>query len=153
MTPIGDVLHPDHVILRLASREPQGAIEEVLVKLEGDERVRNFASLRQAVHAQPATAVSENASGICIAHGRTDLVTSLVMAAGRSPEGVAYPGLRDPVRLFFVAGIPSAFTSEYLRIVGAIVRICRDKRQLRGLLTAKDAGRFIELLGLGEVKL
>ena len=75
------------------------------------------------------------------------------MAAGRSPEGMAYPGLRDPVRLFFVAAIPSAFTSEYLRIVGAIVRICRDKRQLRGLLTAKDAGRFIALLGLGEVKL
>jgi mannitol/fructose-specific phosphotransferase system IIA component (Ntr-type) len=153
MTPIGDVLQPDHVILALASRDPASAVEEVLAKLEGDERVKDLAMLRKAVLAQPMTAVSENACGICIAHGRTDLVTSLVMAAGRSSQGVAHPDLRDPVRLFFVAGIPSAFTSEYLRIVGAIVRMCRDKRQLRGLLVAKQAERFIALLGLGEVKL
>ena len=55
--------------------------------------------------------------------------------------------------LFFVAGIPSAFTSEYLRIVGAIVRMCRDRRQLRSLLLAKNAERFVTLLGSGEVKL
>ena len=83
--------------------------------------MRNFASLRQAVYAQPATAVSENASGICIAHGRTDLVTSLVMAAGRSPEGVAYPGLRDPVRLFFVAGDSKCF---YFRVLADCWRDC-----------------------------
>jgi hypothetical protein len=31
--------------------------------------------------------------------------------------------------------------------------MCRDKRQLRGLLIAKDAERFVALLGSGEVKL
>jgi mannitol/fructose-specific phosphotransferase system IIA component (Ntr-type) len=153
MTPIGDVLQPDHVILALGARESANAIEEVLAKLEGDERVKNFAMLHKVVLAQPATAVAENGCGICIAHGRTESVTSLVMAAGRSNEGIAHPGLRDPAKLFFIAGIPSAFTSEYLRIIGAIVRMCRDKRQLRGLLLAKDADRFVGLLELGEVKL
>jgi PTS system nitrogen regulatory IIA component len=153
MTPIGEVLQPDHVILALAAREPATAIDEVLAKLDGDERVKDFVLLRKAVLEQPATAVAENACGICIAHGRTESITSLVMAAGRSNEGVNYPGLRDPAKLFFVAGIPSAFTSEYLRIVGAIVRICRDKRQLRGLLLAREPGRFVELLETGEVKL
>jgi mannitol/fructose-specific phosphotransferase system IIA component (Ntr-type) len=75
------------------------------------------------------------------------------MAAGRSNEGVPYPGSKDRVRFVFVAGIPGAFTSEYLRIVGAIVRMCRDKQQLRRLLLAKDAERFVALLSSGEVKL
>jgi mannitol/fructose-specific phosphotransferase system IIA component (Ntr-type) len=153
MIPIADVLQPDHVILALAARDPVGGVKEVLAKLEGDERVRNFGLLRDAVLAEAAPAVSENACGICIAHGRTESVTSLVMAAGRSNEGVPYPGLADPVKLFFVAGIPGAFTSEYLRMVGAIVRMCRDKRQLRGLLVARDAERFVEILTTGEVKL
>jgi len=153
MTPISDVLQPDHVILALAARDPVGAIEEVLARLDGDERVKNFAVLRDAVLAQPGPAIAENGCGICIAHGRTESVTSLVMAAGRSSEGVIYPGLVEPVKLVIVAGIPGAFTSEYLRIVGAIVRMCRDKRQLDRLLATKDAVRFVALLSLGEVKL
>ncbi|HEY5704660.1 MAG TPA: PTS sugar transporter subunit IIA [Terrimicrobiaceae bacterium] len=153
MIPIGDVLQPEQVSLALAARDPIGAINEVLAKLDGNEHVKNFALLRETVLEQPAPAISENGCGICIAHGRTESVTSLIMAAGRSVDGIAYPGLADPVRFVFVAAIPGAFTSEYLRIVGAIVRMCRDKRQLHRLLTAKEAERFVELLGSGEVKL
>ena len=153
MTPIGDVLQPGHVNLALAASDPAGAVEEVLAKLDGDERVKNLAILREAVLKEAEPAISENGCGICIAHGRTESVTSLVMAAGRSNEGVRFPGLADPVMLVFVAGIPRAFTSEYLRIVGAIVRMCRDRRQLRSLLLAKSAERFVALLGSGEVKL
>jgi mannitol/fructose-specific phosphotransferase system IIA component (Ntr-type) len=153
MIPIGDVLQPDHVNLALTARDSVGAVEELLTKLDGDERVKNLAILREAVLKEAAPAISENGCGICIAHGRTESVTSLVMAAGRSTEGVRHAGLADPVMLVFVAGIPGAFTSEYLRIVGAIVRMCRDKRQLHRLLVAKDAERFVALLGSGEVKL
>ena len=100
MTPIGDVLQADHVILALAARDPAGAINEVLARLEGDERVKDFAMLRDAVLAQPAPAIAENGCGICVAHGRTESISSLVVAAGRSIKGVKYPGLADPVKLF-----------------------------------------------------
>jgi mannitol/fructose-specific phosphotransferase system IIA component (Ntr-type) len=153
MTPIADVLQPDHVLLTLSAKEPSAAIEEVLATLEGDERVRDFAALREAVYTQPAPAIAENGIGICIAHGRTELVTSLVMSAGRSVQGIVFPKLSERVKLVFVAGIPGAFTSEYLRIVGAIVRICRDKRQLDRMLSTKDPDRFVALLSSGEVKL
>jgi PTS system nitrogen regulatory IIA component len=153
MTPIADVLQPDHVVLTLAAQDPASAIDEVLGRLEGDERVKNFAALREAVLAQPAPAIAENGCGICIAHGRTESVTSLVMSAGRSAGGIAFPKLSEPVKLVFVAGIPAAFTSEYLRIVGAIVRMCRDRRQLHRLLTTKDPERFVALLSSSEVSL
>jgi nitrogen PTS system EIIA component len=153
MTPIADVLQPDHVLLTLAAQDPATAIDEVLGPLEGDERVKDFAALREAVLMQPAPALAENGCGICIAHGRTESVTSLVMSAGRSARGIVFPKLSEPVKLVFVVGIPSAFTSEYLRIVGAIVRMCRDRRQLDRLLTTKDPERFVALLSSGEVKL
>jgi mannitol/fructose-specific phosphotransferase system IIA component (Ntr-type) len=153
MTPIADVLQPDHVLLTLSAKEPSAAIEEVMATLEGDERVRDFAALREAVYTQPAPAIAESGIGICIAHGRTELVTSLVMSAGRSVQGIVFPKLSERVKLVFVAGIPGAFTSEYLRIVGAIVRICRDKRQLDRMLSTKDPDRFVALLSSGEVKL
>jgi mannitol/fructose-specific phosphotransferase system IIA component (Ntr-type) len=153
MTPIADVLLPDDVVLALVARDPAGGIEEVLARLEGNEQVKNFAALREAVLAQPAPAIAENGCGICVAHGRTESVSSLVMSAGRSAEGIMFPKLSEPVKLIFVAGIPGAFTSEYLRIVGAIVRMCQDRRQLDRLLATKDPERFVALLSSGEVKL
>lgn len=153
MTPISDVLQPDHVNLALSAKSQSEAVEAVLSKLNGDPRVTNFAQLEEAVKARNAPAISENGWGICLAHGRTDSVTELVMAAGRVTPGFSCRDVKDPVRLVFVAGIPSAFDSEYLRIVGAIARICRDRHQFERLLAAKTPEDFIHLLGTAEVKL
>ncbi len=153
MTPIGDILHPDHVNLSLSAAGKTEAVEEVLSKLNGDARVKDFAAFRQSVIDRASAAIAENHCGICIAHGRTESVSGLVLAAGRSVAGFSCREVPDPVHLVFVAGIPGAFNSEYLRIVGAIARICRDKHQLDRLLAAKTAENFIALLSAGEVKL
>lgn len=153
MTPIGDILHPAHVNLSLSATGKQEAVEEVLSKLNGDVRVKDFAVFREAVITRDAAAISENHCGICIAHGRTESVSGLILAAGRSATGFPCREVPDPVRLVFVAGIPGTFNSEYLRIVGAIARICRDKHQLDRLISARTAEQFIGLLSAGEVKL
>lgn len=153
MTPIADILQPAHVNLSLSAGDKNAAVAEVLSKLNGDPRVKDFSLLEKAVTARNAAAISENHCGICIAHGRTESVSSIVLAAGRSAAGFSCGEVADPVRLIFVAGIPGAFNFEYLRIVGAIARICRDPHQLDRLLAAKTAGSFIELLGIGELKL
>ena len=153
MTPIADILQPSQVNLALTAGNKGDAVQEVLAKLNGDARVGDFAALGGAVLSRNTPASAENGCGICLAHGRTDSIASLVMAAGRSPEGFACADVSEPVRLVFVAGIPAAFNAEYLRIVGAIARICRDKHQLDRLLAAKTAGQFVDLLAAGERKL
>ena len=153
MTPISEILLPAQINLALAARDQAGGVDEVLSKLNGDPRVQDWSALMQSVTERNAPALSCNSCGICIAHGRTNAVSSLVMAAGRSSKGLASPEVRDKVRLVFVAGIPSAFDSEYLRIVGAIARLCRDKSLLDKLLAAQDPGDFIKLLSVGEAKL
>ncbi len=152
MTPIGDILRPEQINLTLAAKDKAGAIDEVLGKLRGDPRVKDFDVLRTVVEQRNAPAIAENGCGICLAHGRTDSVGSLVLAVGRS-TGFPCPEVKEPVRLVFVAGIPNAVTAEYLRIVGAIARICRDRHQLERLLAAKTAEHFLDLLSAGEMKL
>ena len=153
MTPIGDILRPEHVNLSLAATDKPGAVEEVLSRLNGDPRVVDFAFFRAAVMGRDAAAISEGGCGICIAHGRTESVSGLILAAGRSVAGFRCPEVKEPVHFVFVAGIPAAFNSEYLRTVGAIARICRDKHQIERLLAAKTVEHFMDLLGAGEVKL
>ena len=72
MTPIGEVLQPDHVNLTLAASDPAGAVEEVLAKLDGDERVKNLAILREAVlkEAAPAISVTKDCPAAVASEGR-----------------------------------------------------------------------------------
>lgn len=151
MTPIDDILQADHVKLNLASRDKTGAVQEVLAQLKNATQVKDFPALELAVKERNAPAIVESGCGICLAHGRTNAVSTLIMAAGRSRDGIVCDELSDPVRLVFVAGIPPAFNAEYLRIVGAIARICRDKRQLDRLLAARTARQFVDILTAGEV--
>ncbi len=153
MIPISEILQADHVNLALSATDQDGGVLEVLGKLRGDARVQDWEALHAAVIDRAAPALSCSGSGVCIAHGRTNAVTSLVMAAGRSSGGLSSKGIREKVQLVFVAGIPSAFDSEYLRVVGAIARLCRDKEMLDKLLHVADPARFVELLATGETRL
>lgn len=153
MTPISEVLLPENVILNLAARDKKTAIAECITKLAFHPSVHDFAALQEAIATRDAASISENGVGICIAHGRTDSISSLVLTAARSLEGLATQEIAEPVRLVFVAGIPSAFSAEYLRIVGVIARVCRDKHHLDRLLSVKTAQEFIDILSAGELRL
>ena len=153
MIPISEILTSSHVNLALSARDQAEGVREVLSSLNGDPRVVDWDSLAQAVTGRNAPAISCGPCGICIAHARTNAVHSLVMAAGRSASGLVSPEVSEPVRLVFVAGIPAAFSSEYLRVVGAIARFCHDKALLHRLLNVQDPKEFIELLARQESKL
>lgn len=153
MTPLSEILVPPLINLSLAAKTQAEGVTEVLSKLNGDPRVQDWTALVQAVTQRNAPALVCEGCGICIAHGRTNAVNSLVMAAGRSPRGLSSPEVREKVRLVFVAGIPSAFDSEYLRVVGAIARLCRNNSLLEGLLSAPDTAAFAAILAAGEARL
>jgi len=153
MISISDILLPSQVNLALVGKDQAAGIDEVLSKLNGDSRVSDWRTLSKLVTERNAPAISSNGCGICIAHARTNAVNSLVMAAGRSAAGLVSPEVSEPVRLVFVAGIPAAFSSEYLRVVGAIARFCHDKTLLDKLLSVQDPQQFVDLLAQQESKL
>jgi len=153
MISFSDILTPNHVNLAMTATDQQGGVEEVLSSLNGDPRVQDWNALKLAITERNAPAISCGACGVCIAHGRTNSVQSLVMAAGRSSAGLGSPQISEPVQLVFVAGIPGAFQSEYLRIVGAIARLCHDKDLFQQLLSIQDPAAFVAILATGEAKL
>ena len=150
---IDEILHPADVHLALRADTKAAAIEEIMASLRGDERVTNWEEFRKVVIERDAPAIEHGGRSICIAHGRTKAVSSLVMAAGRSAAGVICPETNLRVGLIFVVGIPSAFGAEYLRLVGAIVRVCRDPDYMAELMEAPDGESFVERLAAAMARL
>jgi fructose PTS system EIIBC or EIIC component len=150
---IHEILHPADVNLSLRADAKNAAIEEVLGSLRGDVRVTNWEELRNVVVERDAPAIEHEGQSICIAHGRTKAVTALTMAAGRSEKGVICPETQLRVHLLFVAGIPSTMDSEYLRLVGSIVRVCRDPDLMAELLESADGEAFVDCLASATERL
>ena len=154
MISLSEILLPEHINLQLDAIDSPTAVEELLFPLRGDIRISNWDAFRASVLDRAAPAVStDDGYGIVIAHGRTNSVTSLVMAAGRSPNGFASPHIAGPVRLVFVVGIPTALNQDYLRVVGTIARLCGKPETLQKLLQAPNARAFLDLLLSWENKL
>lgn len=150
MISIRQILQPGHVNLALSSTEMGTAVGEVLASLSGDIRILQWNTLRDAILQRNAPAIDAAGCGIIIAHGRTDAVGSLVMAAGRSNEGIPSKDTKENVWLVFVAGIPSALNNEYLRVVGTIARLCSKTELVEKLLNAANPAEFIDILCSGE---
>lgn len=150
MISIRQILQPGHINLSLSSTDVSSAVGEVLASLSGDIRILQWDALKKSVLERNAPAIDADGCGIVIAHGRTDAVGTLVMAAGRSNEGFPSKDTSEKVRLVFVAGIPSALNNEYLRVVGTIARLCSKKALVQELLSAPTQDAFIDTLCSGE---
>ena len=153
MITIGNILSPDHILLDLATNTHVRAIAKVAELLEPDERVNDWERFYEGIIAGSACMANENGSGICIAHVRTHAVNAMIMAVGRSLEGIPLEGDGMRVRLVFVIGVPVALASDYLRIIGALARILRTANGEEALLNAKTPDEFLERLCTLEMEM
>jgi mannitol/fructose-specific phosphotransferase system IIA component (Ntr-type) len=153
MISIAQILKPEHIHLSLKGENQLDAVQEVLFSLRGDVRVPAWEDLRSSVMERNAPAVAAGGCGVVIAHGRTNAVNALVMGAGRLSEGFHSDDIPEKVRFVFVAGIPTAFNNEYLRVVGSIARLCSRPDLLNELIATATPKSFLEILASAELKL
>jgi len=143
-------LHAKDIHLSLKATGDQDAVEELLLPLRGDERVKNWEKLRESLTSTPTTGknLGENPP-ILLHHVRSEQVTDLVIAAGRSNLGILLSPQPGKAPLVFLAAIPEALNNEYLRILGAISRVCREEKTLQELIQASTPAEFLKVLEKG----
>ena len=150
MSILSDSLLAKDIQLQLRASDPRDALEEVLSHLRSDHRVRDWEKLRDSLLSNAKSETFKECPGaMFLHHGRTESVSTLVLAVGRSATGFTTSGSGKKTHLIFVAAIPEAMNSEYLRILGAISRICREEECLQGLLNAENGEQFLSLLEKG----
>ena len=146
MITIQDVLSPKHTLLEIKATTPQGAIYEVADLLRGDDRVSDWTGLYEGLKNVTSCFANNAGYGVCIPHARTRGVNAMVMAAGRSAEGILFEESAVRVHYFFVIGVPEALATDYLRIIGALARIIKSPDAEQSLRTATTRQEFRDLL-------
>lgn len=138
------------VALAVGSNTRDGAITEIAELFSKDPRVSDPKQLLAEIMAREATESTCLGFDTAIPHARTDLVREMVMAVGRSHQGVTF-GCGKTAKFIFLIANPRPVAPEYLRFVGALARAMRSDETRSQLMAAEDPNAFIRVLARANV--
>ncbi len=138
-----DVLKTAVFDLDLEAREYRPAIEELIHEMAADKRVLNAESFRQAVLQREDECSTSIGAGVSFPHARTAFVGDLILAVGRSREGIAATD-GSKIHLVFLVGTPKTKIQEYLTVVGFLARNVKQKPIFEALIRADAPEAFIQ---------
>ena len=147
---ISSLLKPEQIKIELTQQKRCNAINEVAQLLQTNPNVTNFAGFYEELLARERIESTCLGNEIAFPHARTDSLKGMVLAIGRSPQGVWFENCGQTVKLIFVIGTPKRMVTDYLSVVGGLARLLKDTATREQLLTAKTVEDFIATLTKAE---
>jgi len=131
-----DLLNESFIIPELTSDTKEGAINELINLFSGDSRVKDLEKVRQAVFDREKIMSTGVGKGFAIPHGKTDSVTDILCAFGKTSSPIDYQSLdAQPVHLIFLLIGKDNLVSLHIKLLSRISRMM-TKDSLREKLSA-----------------
>ncbi len=152
-TRLSKLLDPSRITLALQHTKRTAAINEVARLLEAHPDVVNFQNFYNELLARERLDTTCLGNEVALPHARTEHVKKIVLAVGRSTEGVLFENSNQTVRLMFVLGTPKSNPTDYLILVGSLCRLIKDAASREALMTAPTPEAFITVVKELEEKI
>jgi PTS system fructose-specific IIC component len=135
MMHISEYLEAGQIVLALEADAKDAAIREVAATLKKNGRIRDFDKFVMSIFEREDFSTTGIGHGIAIPHARTEAVSDIVIAFGRSDRGIEFGSLDGkPVHLIFVLGTPRRKNlSRYLSVLARLTRLL-ERREFRDTL-------------------
>lgn len=150
---LSKLLDPARIMLSMQSTKRTTALNEVARLLDGHPDITNFQGFYNELLARERQDTTCLGNELALPHARTEHVKKIVLAVGRSKEGVFFENGNQTVKLLFVLGTPKANPTDYLMVVSALCKILKDAANRDALLNAATPADFMQILIAAEDKL
>ena len=150
---ITSLLDPSRIVLRVQGAKRTAALNEIARLLDGHPDVANYAGFYDELLARDRLDTTCLGNAVALPHARTEHVRKIVMAVGRSDNGIAFDANGEVVRLFFVLGTPKTKPGDYLAVVSALCKILKDPADRATFLNAPTPEAFIAAIAAAVAKL
>jgi mannitol/fructose-specific phosphotransferase system IIA component (Ntr-type) len=146
-----DLLTLERIHVPVLAKDKASVIHE-LVKLAAN-GTGALDDIFRAVMAREAALSTGIGYGVAIPHGKSPRIPELRLAAGASPQPVAFDALDGlPVRLFFLLIGPENASADHVHALSRISRLVRRESLRERLLAVRDAEEFYRTLCDAEGK-
>ena len=141
--PLSELLVPAVLQLDLTAPYEEAAIRAVTARLADNPAVRDVNRLAAQVLEREKLSTTALGHGVAFPHARTGEVSQIVIAVGRSREGVVFRESGQRVNFLFVIGTPPDRVAQYLALVGRLARLLKEESLRAQLLAATTAEEFL----------
>jgi len=144
---ITDIFRKEHIVERLQSKTKGDVLAELSgIILHGDIHLRHEAVVNTLLEREKlgSTGIGD---GIAIPHGKIANLDKLIVAFGRSIEGVEFDAMDGkPAHLFFLLLAPENTTGQHLKALAKISKMLKDNAFRKMLMEAKSKNELFTII-------
>ncbi|HIE11255.1 MAG TPA: PTS sugar transporter subunit IIA [Kiritimatiellae bacterium] len=153
--PYRKILQPRNIILDLRATDKPGVIAELVDHLvsTGDILPGKRDEVLEAVLNREKRMSTGLQHGVAVPHGKTDAVSDLTAALGRSRQGVDFACMDGrPARIFVLILSPQTMAGPHVEFLAEISRLLTRAEVREGLLAAESAEEILRLFDQAAVR-
>ena len=144
---IDEILSKDSIIANLVGSNKEEVIREITDFLQSQSLIKDKETLFNTLMEREklgSTGIGEN---VAIPHGKSDELSQIIIAFGRSIGGVDFESLdQKPVHFVCMVIAPSNSTGQHLKALARISRLFKNQNLREGILKLQDADEIYSLL-------
>jgi len=143
---LSELVKKRHVDLDLTAQTKVDAMRELVELLGMNGEAGEPEKFLEEVVARENASSTLADRGVAFPHARTELVDHIVLAIGRSQDGIPWNENGERAHLIFLIGVPQKMLNDYLVVIGTIARTTKDDPLRTLLLHAENVDEFIEAM-------
>ncbi len=144
---ISELLNPAAIVAELKATEKNRALVELTDALTGCHPSLNRDQVLDVLQEREKLGSTGIGDGVAIPHGKLGGIPGLVLAFGRSHQGVDFESMDgQPAHLFFLLVAPEESVGVHLKTLARISKLLKDAAVRQKLLDAPDQGAIFQVI-------
>jgi len=145
------LINEELIELELKSSKKEDVILEMVNLLEKAKKVTDKDIYFKSIIERENLGSTGIGKGIAIPHGKSDVITEVAVAFGRSARGIDFDSLDDkPVNLVFLLAAPKNVGGVYLKALAQLSRLLRQQEFRESLLNSRTKSEVLEILSKAD---
>jgi len=141
-----ELLNTKNILTQFKSENKDDVINELVDLLKGDERVLDLEDIRKCVFEREEKMSTGVGKGFAIPHGKTNSVTDIIAAFGKSETPIEYNSLDgEPVHLVFLLIGKENLLAKHIKLLSRISRLMNNEEFRKRLVEAESKESILHL--------
>jgi len=135
------------IVFDLKSNEKEGVIEELVELVNSSNMVTDKNTLLKDIKERENLVTTGIGYGVAFPHAKTKSVKGIVIAFGRSNNGIDFEAIdHKPVFLFFLIAAPEDAIGAHLNVMSRLSYLMKSEENRQKLMKATSQGEVLELI-------
>jgi len=137
----------DLVTFNLKSKEKKDVLNELVDLVSESNLVKDADQLLQDVREREELVTTGVGYGVAFPHAKTKATKGIVIAFGRSDEGIDFDAMdHKPVHLFFLIAAPEDAIGAHLNVMARLSYIMKSEENRQKMMEVTSPGELLQLI-------